>query len=345
MVKNISSLLLVFIGCIFNAIAAEPINSKDTINLTLPSINKISVAAADTIDTEDSEIKIILSQNNTWRYYNPTLEAKYGQSKVFSEFWTTNAVFSYHEIALKDLPEIIELDLVQNLSDFSAPIIGKVSAKYGPRGRRNHNGTDIPLTTGEPIHAMFDGKIRYAQYNRGGFGNLVIVRHPNGLETWMAHLSKISCKVGDFVKSGQIVGLGGNTGRSSGAHLHFEMRYKDQTFDPEFLIDFATGELKYKTFALEKKYFIINSRASELLHDDEYDDTLPENVMASGDNEEILKTVEKMLTPEPIYYVVRRGDVMGRIAMKYGTSTSSICKLNKLRSASKIYPGQRLKIR
>ena len=338
-------MLLLIAGSTVTSIAAEPINSKDTVTLALPSIGKIAVAMADTIATSDPDIKIILEQNNTWRYYNPILETKYAKAEIFNNHWITNAVFSYHEVEISDLPNIIELDIVENLSDFKAPTFGRVSSKYGPRGRRNHNGIDIPLKTGEPIYAMFDGKIRYAQYNRGGFGNLVIVRHPNGLETWMAHLSKINCKVGDFVKSGQVVGLGGNTGRSRGAHLHFEMRYKDQTFDPEFLVDFTTGELKFKTFALEKKYFNINSRASELLYDDEYDDTLPEKILASDDNSEILKTAEKMLTPEPIYYVVRKGDVMGRIAAKYGTSISHICKQNKLRSPSKIYPGQRLQIR
>ena len=344
MIRTISSLVTLVICSTLALHATEPTTIKDTVSLTIPSIEQISIASADTIDTSDPDIKIILSRNNTWKYYNPALEAKYATAEVFNENWTTNAVFSYREIEIKDLPDIIELNLVENLSDFTAPISGRVSSKYGPRGRRNHNGIDIPLKTGKPLYSMFDGKIRYAQYNRGGFGNLVIVRHPNGLETWMAHLSRIDCAVGDFVKSGQVVGLGGNTGRSRGAHLHLEIRYKDQTFDPEFLIDFATGELKYKTFALEKKYFNIHSRASELLHDDEYDDVLPESVLASS-NDEILKTAEKMLTPEPIYYVVRRGDVLGKIASKYGTSISNICKQNKLRSAAKIYPGQRLKIR
>ena len=97
--------------------------------------------------------------------------------------------------------------------------------------------------------------------NTGGFGNLVIVRHPNGLETWHAHLSKLNVQVNEYVKTGQVIGFSGNTGRSRGPHLHFEMRYCDQTFDPEFIIDFPTGCLKYHTFALEKSFFNIHSRA------------------------------------------------------------------------------------
>ena len=100
---------------------------------------------------------------------------------------------------------------------------------------------------------------------------MVIVRHENGLETWYAHLSRINVAVNDYVKSGQVIGFGGSTGRSRGPHLHFEMRYCDQTFDPEFIIDFQSGQLRYQTFALEKKFFNIHSRASEILEEDDDD--------------------------------------------------------------------------
>lgn len=107
---------------------------------------------------------------------------------------------------------MVDLNLVKDLSGFKAPVVGSVLSKYGPRGRRNHNGVDIPLKIGEPIYAAFDGKIRYAKYNTGGFGNLVIVRHENGLETWHAHLSKLNVKVNDYVKCGQVIGFCGSTG-------------------------------------------------------------------------------------------------------------------------------------
>ena len=167
---------------------------------------------------------------------------------------------------------MVELKLVDDLTQFKSPVTGKVLSKYGPRRRRNHNGVDIPLRPGEPVYATFDGRVRYAKYNTGGYGNLVIVRHRNGLETWNAHLSKLNVKPNDYVKAGQVIGFSGNTGRSRGPHLHYEMRYQDQTFDPEFIVDFETGQLKYQTFALEKSFFNIHSRASEILEEeDEYD--------------------------------------------------------------------------
>ena len=105
------------------------------------------------------------------------------------------------------------------------PYVGKVYSKFGYRRGRRHQGTDIPLKSGTPVAAAFDGRVRMSSYV-SGYGNLVILRHENGLETFYGHLSKRQVSVGDWVRAGDIVGLGGSTGRSSGPHLHFETRYK-----------------------------------------------------------------------------------------------------------------------
>ena len=117
--------------------------------------------------------------------------------------------------------------------DFDCPVQGIVTSRYGYRKGRYHNGIDLNLRTGDTVKAAFSGRVRYAKWNDGGFGNLVIIRHHNGLETFYAHLSKHLVAPDQEVKAGEPIGLGGNTGRSFGAHLHFEVRFYDAPMNPE----------------------------------------------------------------------------------------------------------------
>lgn len=327
-----------------------------------PKLEDLPKRPLDTIPTSDPETRIILYSNNTWSYFRPTLH-KMDSLPVYTEHWDTTGVFAYKSIPYESLPPIVELNLVHDLKEFKAPITGKVFSKYGPRRRRSHNGVDIPLKIGEPIYATFDGKVRYAKYNTGGFGNLVIVRHPNGLETWNAHLSKLNVKVDDYVKAGQVIGFGGTTGRSRGPHLHYEMRYQDQTFDPEFIIDFENGQLKYQTFALEKSFFNIHSRASEIL---EEDDTYDIPLLADGSQgdtsasskdilERIAEAQQKDQKPQAkptginssdaVYHTVRSGDMLGKLAVRYGVTIDQICRLNGITRTTILKLGRKLRIK
>lgn len=203
------------------------------------------------------------------------------------------------------------------------------------------------MKVGEPVLAAFDGKVRYSKYNTGGFGNLVIIRHPNGLETWHAHLSKLNVRVGDYVKTGQVIGYVGRTGRAFGPHLHFETRYYDQSFDPEFLFDFEKGMLKYQTFALERSFFNIHSRASELLDEDEADDQdLANALLAAADAPTAIRTAQPNPAGSgPVYHIVKKGDILGRIAPRYGTTIAKICQLNGIDRNSILQLGQRLRVK
>ncbi|MBK7311419.1 MAG: peptidoglycan DD-metalloendopeptidase family protein [Sphingobacteriaceae bacterium] len=129
--------------------------------------------------------------------------------------------------------------------NYSNPFNGVLTSYYGWRDKRMHKGIDIDLNKGQPVVAAFDGKIRVAKRNNGGFGNLVIIMHPNGLETVYAHLSKIKVKQGQVVLSGQVIGLGGNTGKSRGSHLHFETRYKGYALNPLLFISYNENKLYY----------------------------------------------------------------------------------------------------
>lgn len=327
-----------------------------------PKLEDLPKIAIDTIATSDRDTKIIIFSNNTWEYYRPGM-SKFDNLKIYQEHWDTTQVFAYKSVELSNLPAIIDLKLISDLNDFHTPIMGKVLSKYGPRGRRNHNGVDIPLKMGEPIYAMLDGKVRYAKYNTGGFGNLVIVRHANGLETWSAHLSKLNVSPNDYVKAGQIIGFGGSTGRSRGPHLHFEMRYSDQTFDPQFLVDFETGHLRYQTFALEKSFFNIHSRASDQLEED--DDYIFDNMnlLADGSDtdststdilERIAKAQQSPKTTAKapsisqsgaVYHTIRSGDILGKLAIRYGVSIDQICRLNKISRTTTLRLGQKLRVK
>ena len=311
------------------------------------TIEELPRRPMDTIATEDPETKVIIYSNNTWEYYHPALDRQLGELAVYRNNWDTASVFSYRNIELNDLPQLLELKMVDHLDEFCSPVQGKVLSKYGPRQRRSHNGVDVPMKPGEPVKAAFDGKVRYAKYNTGGFGYLVIIRHPNGLETWNAHLSKMNVKVGEYVKTGQVIGYVGATGRAYGPHLHFEVRYCDQSFDPEFIFDFERGMLRYQTFALERSYFNIHSRASELLEEDDRDDQeIANSLLAAADDSTVIRAAQpRPANSGPLYHIVKQGDILGRIAPRYGTTITKICQLNGIDRNSTLRLGQRLRVR
>lgn len=144
----------------------------------------------------------------------------------------------------------INLDLLIGSESFFFNSLRSFNWGYGPRWGRMHRGLDLGLETGDTIRSTFNGIVRYAEFNNGGYGNCVIISHLNGLETLYGHLSKIFCKSGSFVFSGQVIGLGGSTGRSTGPHLHLEFRYLGQSMDPLHLVDSTTWKLKSNRFVL-----------------------------------------------------------------------------------------------
>ena len=226
-----------------------------------PEFNTTDALVVDTIPSSSEGLSIVLYNDNTWRFVrNRNIDVL--DETVYTSDWDTTKIQVY-KTELKDLPISMVIDLVDSLKSYHYPHKGRVTSKYGPRRRRVHQGTDIDLETGEPIYATFDGRVRITTYIKGGYGNMVIIRHDNGLETYYAHLSEINVKPNQWVTAGQVIGKGGNTGRSTGSHLHYEIRYKGQTFDPERLIDFTTGTLRRETFLLKRTYFSPYSRFTQ----------------------------------------------------------------------------------
>ena len=209
---------------------------------------------------------------------------------------------------------------------FPTPEYSIPTSHFGPRRRCFHYGLDLAMHTGEPIYAAFDGVVRFSKYN-SSYGHLIVIRHDNGLETYYAHLSKRHVSPGTRVKAGEEIGLCGNTGRSRGSHLHFEIRYNGNALNPENVISCETRTLLAPTLTLTRNSFrkvakpgATNSSSSHRSGSSNY----------SSDGK---------------YYKVRTGDTLSRIAKRNGTTISKLCKLNGLRESSVIRPGQKLRIR
>jgi hypothetical protein len=174
------------------------------------------------------------------------------ENPVFIEDWSNAAVFVYN-FPFANLPDKIEIPLLENDDKFQLTWYGKLNSKYGPRWGKMHKGMDLFLKTGDSVIAAFNGVVRYADYNSGGFGNCVVIRHTNGLETVYGHLSEILVDENQYVQAGEVIGLGGTTGHSTGPHLHFETRYKDFSIDPELYYNTETGTLLSKILVLGKE--------------------------------------------------------------------------------------------
>lgn len=286
------------------------------------------VAVIDTLPTGNDALSIVLFNDNTWRYI--LAEDYKNDPEVFNDHWNTSASHAYGDVDVNSLPESTVIRLVDSLESYHYPYMGRITSRYGPRRGRAHQGLDIGLKTGDPIYATFDGKVRFSKA-AGDYGNLIVIRHNNGLETYYAHLSQRDVEVGDWVVAGQQIGLGGSTGRSTGPHLHFEVRYRGQSFDPERIIDFTTGDLRRPELLLRRRHFSIYAKY-------EQDFT---------DEEEVAKQeeAERKAAAAVQYHTVRSGDTLGALARKYGTSVSRLCQLNGIKSTSILRIGQRLRVK
>lgn len=284
----------------------------------------------DTLNTRDRYQKVVLFDNGTWLYYN--LDKPQIPDSLDDDHWVTEHVHSYNDIALKDLPEEVELRLVDSIHGYCIPHPGYITSRYKYRRRRPHKGIDIGLNTGDAIYAAFDGVVRAALPTKmtGGYGNVLVIRHPNGLETYYGHLSSYLVESGDIVRAGELIGYGGSTGRSTGPHLHFETRYMGQAFDPERIFDFDRGTLRGETFLLKKHYFSINSH---------YGMSDKQSAAAAK------KKPGNTGSGTAQYYTVKKGDTLAKIAKRYGTSVNQLCKLNKISTKTTLVVGRKIRVK
>lgn len=283
----------------------------------------------DTLDTAHESIKVILYGDNTWQYYKtPEYQKTTG---VFDEYWSSVGANPY-AIELSDMPAQWSIWCVDSLDQYHCPYQGEVyyRGKFGMRRGRRHQGVDLPLKKGDPIYATFTGKVRISKY-WGAYGNVVVIRHENGIETFYAHLSERLVEAEQWVNAGEVIGYGGSTGRSTGPHLHFETRYKGFAFDPQWLIDFKTGELRHRLFVLKKKYFNIYSN-----YEQDFDDE------AKNEEEDMKEDAEREAMR---WYTIKSGDTLGAIAIRNNTTVKELCRLNGITAKTVLKIGRKIRVR
>lgn len=259
-------------------------------------------------------------------------------------------------------PGVLPPNFKVDLRDFSMPTKSRIiTSNFGPRWGREHKGIDIKVYIGDTICAAFDGKVRIVKYNAGGWGYYVVIRHPNGLETLYGHLSKQLVKEDQIVRAGQPIGLGGNTGVSTGSHLHFETRLLGQAINPARMFNFAIQDVTGDYYVVNSGS-IQNSKATAVASALIVKEDLKENnlrastsfqqhkiinsvkeVPLSLTSGQSSKTSSKSALFNSITYVVKDGDNLYRIAVNHGLTLEQLCKLNGLKPNSSITRGQVLK--
>lgn len=197
----------------------------------------------------------------------PGLESTKAPQKDITDILTSR---EKNNLALKDSKlfekgstEIIDLSLIP-IGESAFPLKGaKVISPYGGR-RKHHSGVDIKTCANDTIVAAFDGLVRMA-IPYAAYGNVIVIRHYNGLETIYSHNSKNIVQPGEYVKAGQPIALTGRTGRATTEHLHFETRINGQHFNPNIVFNFDKNQLRRKCLVFTQKRNGIDVRSVNIL--------------------------------------------------------------------------------
>jgi len=244
----------------------------------------------------------------TESFYNLAIDTNPPAHNLYGSWNIENPNCYSPELSINDTS--FNFDLVDQLNGcgFVMPAGGIITSLYGYRDGKMHNGIDIALHTGDTVVSAFRGMVRVAK-RYGSFGNVVVIRHYNGFETVYAHLSKIDVQPGEMVDPGQYIGKGGNTGRSRGAHLHFEIRFKGNAVNPRYIVD------------LDKKKILSDAV--------------------------VVKKTNTGFVAYPvgsIFHTVRGGDYLYKVALQYGITVKQLCAWNGIGKKSKLVAGRKLKV-
>ena len=236
-----------------------------------------------------------------------TLLTHHPADSLYHFIWTDERVNPYGTM-FDSLKEDVHIPM----AGFVLPAPGYVTSPYGWRRYRMHKGTDIKVQIGDSIRAAWSGQVRIVGWDPRGYGYYVVIRHDNGLETIYGHLSRPLVDEYEKVPAGFVIGLGGNTGRSTGSHLHWEIRYLGEAMNPASFVDFSTGQLK------NADEYVIGIKA-----------------MKQARAEQAAMK----------YHKVRSGDTLSGIAKKYGTTVKRLCQLNNIKETKILQIGMKIRVR
>ncbi len=263
------------------------------------------------------------------------------QQLLMNEVWESPAadlyedwdnLYAHKQTALPDSFRI-------NLRNFCMPTTNRVvTSNFGARWRRQHKGLDVKVYIGDTIRAAFDGKVRVVRYERRGYGNYVVIRHPNGLETIYAHMSKHLVGENEEVRAGQPIGLGGNTGRSTGSPLHFETRLCGVALNPALMFDFKNQDVVGDEWTFNRSTYNQESAEATRLRG-------TGGVYRGGDGlyETASKSRYQANSGDVRYHKVKKGETLSAIARKHHTTVNALCNLNLIKKTVTLRPGQILK--
>jgi len=274
---------------------------------------KLSIVSEDTSSLDLGEQSIVEMSEQV------LVDSTWIKVAGYFAIWDTRNINPYRMDG-RNIKEEIPLKLVDvpNKRFSKMPLITTpITSDFGFRGYRWHYGTDLDLDTGDSVRAVFDGVVRISKWDGGGYGNYLVVRHYNGLETLYGHLKQPLVKVGQYVKAGELIGWGGSTGRSTGPHLHFEVRYQGNPLDPEKVYDFPDYALMSEEFSISSALFNYYNQAAKT----------------------------KVRARTVVSHKIRSGDTLSGIAKRYGVPVSQITRLNGISARSTLKLGRNLRIK
>lgn len=279
-----------------------------------------------------------ISVENTSKYLEELFnEEEEPEFDIYTEGWDSQAVNCYNA---SQVPNSAVIDVTK----FAMPHPGYITSPYGYRRRfrRMHKGVDLKLNIGDTIRAAFDGKVRIVrnQGARKGYGKYIVIRHTNQLETVYGHLSEWLVEPDQYVKAGEPIALGGNTGRSTGPHLHFETRYMGYAINPCAIFDFANQTTHTDTYTFSKSTYQ-NARNFSPAANSEY----AKEYMKKNPPKPYVRNSGSTKGAGSSTYRVRKGDSLSKIASRNGTTVARLCHLNGLKTTSKLQVGQKIKLR
>ena len=301
------------------ALSSEPVFAQDLLARQAPVDRR-----AKRLDS--IEVKALTERENT---HTPA-------AQIYGDEWDNR--YAHRATELPD-------SFVINLRHFCMPTPSRViTSDFGSRWGRQHKGLDIKVYIGDTIRSAFSGKVRIVRYEAKGYGNYIVIRHPNGLETIYGHLSKHLVTENQVVRAGEPIGLGGNTGRSTGSHLHFETRLCGVALNPALFFDFRNQDITGDHYVFLKDRYESDSQLATLergkVNGGSYTrDQVYGEVGRYNEKAEEAATQNAANTPERVYYKVQNGETLASIAKKVGVSVDAICRLDGFRKDQRVKAG------